>query len=161
MNSWKVILATLVIFGTGVVTGGLLVSHADSVRAVPAPVPPPLLTQAPTPWAARMQNLLRRMDAQLKLQPDQHARIEQIMFDSQQRTMGLWRPIVPLMNREMRGVRDQIRGALKPAQQRKFDALILPRPAAAPLPRNRTNLSGVPVESDLPVPAPVQAQPAQ
>ena len=29
MNTWKVILATLVIFITGVVTGGLLVSYAD------------------------------------------------------------------------------------------------------------------------------------
>jgi len=27
VNNWKVILATIVIFGAGVVTGGLLVSH--------------------------------------------------------------------------------------------------------------------------------------
>ena len=32
MNTWKVILATMVIFGTGVVTGGLLVRHAGSGR---------------------------------------------------------------------------------------------------------------------------------
>ena len=29
MNEWRVIFATVVIFGTGVVTGGLLVSHVD------------------------------------------------------------------------------------------------------------------------------------
>lgn len=32
MNTWKVILATLVIFGTGVVTGGLLVTHSERVK---------------------------------------------------------------------------------------------------------------------------------
>ena len=29
MNSWKVILATVVIFGAGVMTGGLLVNYVD------------------------------------------------------------------------------------------------------------------------------------
>ena len=32
MNTWKVILATLVIFGTGVITGGLLVTHSERVQ---------------------------------------------------------------------------------------------------------------------------------
>ena len=32
MNTWKVILATLVIFIAGVVTGGLLVSYSDRVQ---------------------------------------------------------------------------------------------------------------------------------
>src|ERR1035437_5616366 len=62
VNSWKVILATMVIFGTGVVTGGLLVRHAGPGRehrqprpniAVhnpqPAPPPPP---PPPRPGAA-------------------------------------------------------------------------------------------------------------
>jgi hypothetical protein len=29
VNNWKVILATIVIFGTGVITGGLLVHHVQ------------------------------------------------------------------------------------------------------------------------------------
>ena len=34
MNSWKVILATMVIFGTGVVTGGLLVGMRRSMAGI-------------------------------------------------------------------------------------------------------------------------------
>ena len=32
MNAWKVVLATLVIFITGLVTGGLLVSYSDRAQ---------------------------------------------------------------------------------------------------------------------------------
>ena len=30
MNSWKIILAAVVIFGAGVITGGLLVNHVKN-----------------------------------------------------------------------------------------------------------------------------------
>lgn len=48
MNSWKIILATVVIFGCGVVTGGLLVNYVERAhpeirrspgRAMTGPVP--------------------------------------------------------------------------------------------------------------------------
>jgi hypothetical protein len=132
VNSWKVILATLVIFGTGVVTGGLLVSHAVGERPVPAPPPPVIQAEAATPWAARMRDLMRRMDLQLALQPEQRTRIEKIMVDSQERTKVLWQPILPQMNQEMQSVRVQIRGELNPNQRRKFEMLFRPRPPRKP-----------------------------
>ena len=66
MNSWKVILATLVIFGAGVVTGGLLVSYAVHTNLVMAPAKPaPLTVQGTNPWLQRARELLRRMDRDL------------------------------------------------------------------------------------------------
>ncbi|HEX4645442.1 MAG TPA: hypothetical protein VH598_07510 [Verrucomicrobiae bacterium] len=128
MNPWKVILATLVIFGTGVITGGLLVTHAYNNTKPNRPSPPAARVPAVTPWQVRLQNLLHRMDAQLYLTPEQRAQIEQIISDSQERTKALWKPIAPQMGREMQHVRDEIRDALTPEQRKKFDDLTQPRP---------------------------------
>jgi Spy/CpxP family protein refolding chaperone len=129
VNSWKVILATLVIFGAGVVTGGLLVSYAVHVNA--GPRPPVRQQQFPgqvlTPWQARSRELVRRMQTELDLTSEQRAHIEKIIADSQERTKVLWKPIVPQMSREMQHVHAQIRDELNPDQQKKFDELIRPR----------------------------------
>jgi Spy/CpxP family protein refolding chaperone len=125
VNSWKVILATLIIYGAGVVTGGLLVSHAVRVKAH-ANTPKPPAVQAITPWQMRSKELLHRMERELNLDPQQREHVEKIILDSQERTKGLWKPIVPQMNREMQTVREQIRGELTPDQQRKFDELLKP-----------------------------------
>ncbi|MDB6112091.1 MAG: hypothetical protein JWR69_3841 [Pedosphaera sp.] len=148
MNSWKVILATLIIYGAGVVTGGLLVSHAVRVKAH-ANTPKPPTVQAITPWQLRSKELLHRMERELNLNPQQREHVEKIILDSQERTKGLWKPIVPQMNREMQTVREQIRGELTPDQQKKFDELLKPhggkRPDDAPMQERRhrsmTNLS--------------------
>jgi Spy/CpxP family protein refolding chaperone len=126
---WKVILATLVIFGAGVVTGGLLVSHVDRVNRVkpksgkPAPTPSP----AVNPWNQRSRDLLKRMERELNLTPEQREHIEKIIAESQERTKALWRPIAPQMNKEMLKVREEIREQLTPEQLKKFDDLSKPR----------------------------------
>ena len=132
MNPWKVILATLIIFGTGVVTGGLLVTHAYNNTRQNRPAPPAGRVPAVTPWQVRLQNLLHRMDAQLNLTPEQRAQIEQIISDSQERTKAIWKPIAPQMGREMQHVRDEIRDSLTPEQRKKFDDLTRPRPVRKP-----------------------------
>ncbi len=38
MNSWKVILATVVIFGAGVLTGGLLVNYVEREHRAQCPL---------------------------------------------------------------------------------------------------------------------------
>lgn len=129
MNSWKVILATLIIFGAGVVTGGLLVSYADRVSHVnsitastippakPSPNPQAILT----PWQLRNRELLRRMDRDLGLTPEQHRQIEKYIVDSAQRTESLWKPILPQMRKETQRLHHEIRDELTLDQQKKFD----------------------------------------
>jgi hypothetical protein len=130
VNYWKVILATLVIFGAGVITGGLLVNYTSRTQT-PAPIVannrPPGNPPVLTPWQMRNRDLVRRMEAQLDLTTEQRTNIEHIIVDSQERTKGLWRPIVPQMAREMQHVNALIRAELNPEQQRHFDELLKPR----------------------------------
>lgn len=131
MSSWKVILATLVIFGSGVVVGGLLVSYAVHANIVqtqtPQVSPQPQQPQAITPWMQRARQLLLRMDRELDLTPEQHKRIEKLIADSAERTRKLWEPITPQMNKEMQKLHHEIREELNPNQRPKFEAIMKPR----------------------------------
>jgi hypothetical protein len=127
VNAWKVILSTLVIFIAGVITGGLLVTNALKVRQS-RPKPPNSANgpngpnaQAANPWLAKNRELLRRMDRELDLTPEQHTHIEAIIATSQERTKALWKPIAPQMNKETQLVHSEIRDLLDPDQKKKFD----------------------------------------
>jgi len=142
VNAWKVILSTLVIFIAGVVTGGLLVTFSSSMvfQALRnQPKPPNSANPNPNsnanaaaiqnnPFFARNRDLLRRMDRELELTPEQHQHIETIMADFQERTKTLWKPIAPQMNKEMQLVRNEIRDQLTPEQKKKYDGFKQPRP---------------------------------
>ncbi len=124
MNNWKVIFATVVIFGAGVVAGGLLVdyvqhSHPKAVRTPAAraggtnqltrtgeaskPRPPELLSR----------QFLQQMDESLQLKPEQRDAIQKIINDRQNQ-----------MRKVVQDARLEIREALTPEQITGFDALI-------------------------------------
>ena len=126
MSAWKVILATLVIFGAGVVTGGLLVSYAVHANQTP---PEQVYAQpALNPWQLRSHELLRRMDRELDLTPEQRKRIGKIIADSQERTKALWKPIAGPMSKETQRLMGEIRDELSPDQRQRFNELAKPRP---------------------------------
>ena len=82
MSPWKVILATMVIFGCGVITGGLLIKTQLPLPSAPEPARVSLSTNAPPPWAQiQRMEFLRRIDKQLQLTPArEHAnRLTQII----------------------------------------------------------------------------------
>jgi Spy/CpxP family protein refolding chaperone len=125
VSPWKVILATMVIFGCGVVTGGLLMkSGLKPMHPTPAPAhiasneQPPPLNQFQRP------EFLRRMEKQLDLTPDEYEQISRIMKDSQERTRPLWVRIAPQLRDEIKRVRQEIRKVLNPKQQVAFDELL-------------------------------------
>jgi hypothetical protein len=129
VNSWKVILATIVIFGTGVMTGGLLVSHVDhshsrNLRRVEATLPAVnsvSQTNGQGQQASRQPRLpemlsrqfLQRLDADLHLAPDQREAIQKIITDSQN-----------LMHKTILDTRLEIREQLTPEQRSQFDELV-------------------------------------
>ena len=145
MNTWKIILATLVIFGAGVLTGGLLVNYSDrtvrhlSESAAPAaPVPPPAVEReqsvpasesnpvprenrpGPVMPAPLRKEFLSRLTRELSLTPEQHDRVERIIADGQERTREVWRV-------EWVETRQKIRAQLTPDQQRRFEELLKPK----------------------------------
>jgi Spy/CpxP family protein refolding chaperone len=138
VNSWKVILATIVIFGAGVVTGGLLVnyvdhSHRGNFRRPQAntdehlqtnnPVRPP---EIPMPRVAeRMgKQFVQQLNDTLQLTPEQRVKIEKIIADGQEQNREIWTNVAPKMRAVMQEVNQQIRAELTPEQLKPFEELL-------------------------------------
>ncbi len=119
MNAWKVIFATLVIFGAGMVAGELLGRRAGPGDSAPTKASD---SQNASPSQLRLWELLHRMDRELGLTPEQHEHIEKIITGSQERTQKLWSPIAQEMRKETQSVCEEIREELTPDQRKKFDS---------------------------------------
>ncbi|MCX8090400.1 MAG: hypothetical protein N3I86_05610 [Verrucomicrobiae bacterium] len=149
MNTWKVILATLVIFAAGVVTGGLLVNYVERDRPK-APRPtlrPGALRPAETRPAVGVRpdeparppgpagyiprglrlDLLERLQREVRLTPEQRERIEKILTEGQEKNRQLWERIQPEIRREIQQTHDRIRAVLNPEQREKFEELMKQR----------------------------------
>jgi hypothetical protein len=137
MNSWKIILAIVVIFGAGLVTGGLLSHHLSSqpsVRVEPANVEPGPRPVADNHGAARppevplprlaerlSKEFVRRLDKSLHLTLVQSNNIARIVADGQERNHVLWTNVAPQMRKVMQDVTAQIRAELTPEQLKQFE----------------------------------------
>jgi Spy/CpxP family protein refolding chaperone len=128
VNTWKVILATVLIFGAGVVTGGLLVQHSARFSPQrPAHYQNGARTNAPSFIGGNKHELLRRVEHELDLNPEQRERVDKIIVVSQERTRKLMEPVTPQMRLELQQTKEEIRAILTPAQAARFDDLMKPR----------------------------------
>lgn len=150
MNSWKVILATVVIFGAGVVTGGLLVNYVDRSHhgnlhrpQANADVPPPPENHdhdqphpqdiPPPRLAERMgKQFVQQLDDTLHLTPEQRGKIEKIIADGQERNHEIWTNVAPKMRAVILEVNQQIRAELTPEQLKPFEELLKHPPHRPP-----------------------------
>jgi LTXXQ motif family protein len=125
VNNWKVIFATIIIFGAGVVTGGLLVSHVEKSRskAVRHPSTNSSNSERVKPHVPEMLNrsFLQRLDGDLNLTREQHATIQKIMNEGQNQ-----------MRKAVQDARLEIREVLTPEQRKEFDDLVK-RPFRKPI----------------------------
>ena len=143
MNAGKVIFATLVIFVAGIFTGGLLVSLAIRLNGQ-HPFKPfsqgatNSAAQAVNPWQLRNRELVKRMERELNLTPEQLTVIGKLVAASQERTKTLWKPITPQMNKETFYLHNEIRDVLNPDQKKRFDGFMKSHPPADRL-RHGTN----------------------
>jgi Spy/CpxP family protein refolding chaperone len=140
VSPWKVILATMVIFGCGVITGGLLVKTTMLPAATP-PIPAQTSTATnnySTIPLIQLQRIefLRRMQKQLDLTTNQYDQIAEIMKNSQVRTRQVWEEkIGKQMREEYRRVRDEVFQVLNPEQRQKMNELLRRRPPAGERPQ--------------------------
>lgn len=128
MSPWKVILATMVIFACGVITGAMVtrtivVKTQDDPQASSNSPSRPLAFVGPVMQMQRAE-FFKRMDKQLDLSAGQHDQISKILKASQARTQPLWDQISPQMNQELKRVREEIRGVLSPEQWKEFGDLM-------------------------------------
>lgn len=162
MSPWKVIFATLVIFCSGLITGAVLLRHFE--RPHPPrkpqsanPSAPAAQTNAPSPWHQQQRDLLKRMEKQLDLSPEQREHIDKIMKESQERTKAIREKIAPELRDEVKRLREQIRVELTPDQQKTFDeAVKLPKKPDDGPDQNRKRR---PQSTNAPNPAPAPATP--
>ncbi|MEJ0088518.1 MAG: hypothetical protein WDM80_01965 [Limisphaerales bacterium] len=161
MNHWKVILAiilaTVVIFGAGVLTGGVVAdyvahSHQKNARRPPSPAvariptnapPPPASPDFPMPRQAKEmgKQFVQQLNKTLQLTPEQHEKIEKIIADGQERNREIWTNTVPKMRAVMQEVNQQIRAELKPEQLEPFEELLKHPPRRQPSGTNNAPVS--------------------
>jgi uncharacterized membrane protein len=163
VNSWKIILATVVIFGSGVVTGGLLVNyverahpesrrlnagaHRDRPGAQELPLPRPQILN---------QQFVEQLDAALRLTPEQREKIRKIIADGQERNHDLWKLVAPQFRSVMQDVRQRIHAVLTPEQRKQFDEVM--KQLAPHRPPTSTNTPAT-LPPANPPPAPVNNAP--
>jgi len=140
VNTWKIVLATVVIYGAGVITGGLLVTHAD--RAKLRQIRARVAAAQPAQWTLPLREFPRRAEKELQLSleqrrmefllnvtrelglsPEQRERIERLIRESQERTRQLWERVGPQMRKEPVEV-EKIREELTPQQRKRFEELM-------------------------------------
>ncbi len=139
MNNWKVIptivITTVLIFGAGVFTGGILVDYVKQGRPhpatghakPPAQASPPAPTNNPNAFATRQppqvlsKDFLQRLDAELHLTKDQHESVQKIIGDGQNE-----------MRKVIQDSRLEIREVLTAEQRDQFDEL-MKRPFHKPI----------------------------
>lgn len=161
MNFWKVILATVVIFGAGVFTGGLLVnyvnhSHRNNNHRPPANVEAHPPTEAhdsqshtnnlanlprPRPPEILGAKFVQQLDDALQLTPDQHASIQKIITDGQERNRAIWTNNSAQMRLVIQDVRHRVRETLTADQQKQFEDLM------KRVPRRQQNSTNAPPPS--------------
>jgi hypothetical protein len=134
VNSWNVILATIVIFGAGVITGGLLVDHVQHPPPVhhgmgPGLKPPPgtnEVNEVPGPMRAQILNkqFVQQLNDELQLSDDQRKQIQKIISQGQQNTRDLWKLVGPQFQVIWRDTRTQIKNVLTPEQRKQFEMLM-------------------------------------
>ena len=126
MKVWKVILATVLIFGTGAASGYFLSRHffgPTEARSRDITVE----TNSPPMWRLQHVEFLKRIEKPLNLTPEQRVRLEAIMRSSHERTKPIWDEIGPQLRAELKQVREQILTELNPEQQQKFESLLKTR----------------------------------
>jgi Spy/CpxP family protein refolding chaperone len=113
----------MVIFGTGVVTGGLLVRHvapAHDRRPRPANARAGQLTTA---GLMRLE-LLRRMEQDLDLTPEQREPAGKVIKEGQERMKKIMETVEPRRREAYRKTIEDFRALLTPEQRQRFDQLL-------------------------------------
>lgn len=123
MNNWKVIFATAVIFGAGVLTGGLLVNfvqrservpfHSESAARVRATAGHTEQNTRPHLPKSLSRQFLQKLDKALKLTPKQRESVRKIIGEGQGQIC-----------KAIRDARSEICKVLTPRQRKKFEELI-------------------------------------
>jgi hypothetical protein len=128
VSTWKVILATLVIFSAGLWTGAFGLKLLGPQTRTPR--------QLIVPQRFRTE-MLARMTDELELSDEQRKRIDAVLEESQERNREIMALVGPELRDEFRRAIRQIREQLNAEQRARFDELL-----------NQRNRRSAPASSD-------------
>jgi hypothetical protein len=151
VNFWKVILATLVIFGAGLVTGGLIMTYSDFANrqhhessprvAVSTPPAAQRPNRLPIPYSFLVRtNFIEQLDHELKLTAIQREHIEKIVHEGQEQIKGQ-------CHATLVETRERISEELTPEQQTLYEELLRRKPNA---PKAITNSAALKFSTNSP-----------
>ena len=165
MNFWKVIVATVVIFGAGVFTGGLLVNqvqhshpkgnhrppqNADAHPPDDHSQQPPHPDNMPRPRPPEIlgDKFVQQLTDALQLTDDQRDSVKKIIADGQERNHAIWTNNSAQMRAVMQDVRRRVREVLTDDQKKQFEDLMKRAPRK---PQNSTNAPAILTATNSPV----------
>ncbi len=140
MNNWKIIFATVVIFGAGIVAGALLVEQLNQnkgkhprqdVGMVISTNGPSVRRDLSPGMEQRRIDFMRNVSSNLNLSTEQREHVDDILHEGQERIKKIWEPYAAKMREEMNDVREKIHAELTPDQKKRFDEL-MKRPSRKP-----------------------------
>ncbi|MDP7050151.1 MAG: hypothetical protein QF721_11915 [Verrucomicrobiota bacterium] len=120
MNAWKPILAAMVIFAAGFVTGNFVADHGVSKppRAVPR-------EHGPRGPGSRMEGqlnwLMKRIQRDLQLTDAQAVKVESAFKASREEVKTYWEEMRPRMRASTEKLKETLRGDLTEEQIAKFE----------------------------------------
>jgi len=121
MKNWKAILGVLLVFVLGVLAGGLLVHrvYQKKIQAVIAGRQP----------AVAPELLVRRMNFELRLTPEQRVQVIGIIRDTQRQLRETRQQVEPQVRANFQQMEQRINEVLTPEQQARFAKLMAERKA--------------------------------
>lgn len=128
MSPWRVILATLVIFTSGLLTGGVAGRYLAAPRegrVSPSPEDLPFRPQM------LREEFVRQMQRELDLSPGQKEKISRTVHKAQERIRICYDSIAPDVRDELRRTREEMRSELTPEQAKQFEEFLRKRKARA------------------------------
>ena len=129
VNAWKPILAAVVIFAAGVVTGNFMVDRGESKppRAFPREHGPRNAAHRP---GSRMEGqlnwLMKRIQRDLHLNDAQAAKVESAFKASREEVKLCWEEMRPRMRASTEKLKETLRGDLTEEQIAKFEKFLRP-----------------------------------
>jgi hypothetical protein len=114
----KVLIAALVIFVSGVISGAL----GHRLYSTPPALAKPIVSPA-APRTPHTHNFLARMEQELNLTPDQTSHIAILLQELDERMKKIYEPVKPEAKQEFDRVNAAIRETLNPEQQEKFELM--------------------------------------
>ncbi|MCF7707340.1 MAG: hypothetical protein K9N52_00375 [Verrucomicrobia bacterium] len=121
MKVWKVILAAVVIFLTGAITGGFVVEFFNVRLLTPVEEEN---ESASMPRGLDTKKLLHRMRWELDLTDEQAERIREILKESTERMRQLWEPVKPKAHEEFMRTIERIKEVLNEEQREEFEEIM-------------------------------------